>query len=163
MLILYSTNTFLAFSIAERYYAQKHYFWCTPHFDARAASALAVSLPPTASPAEIYEGLFQEVSRGDLHSGRVAQNRSGILAGATMHKDRGEISAEHFDEIVEIVRAAQIQDFRPLLYVAPFDRLKDNLKRVPISARAHPLSAEYVAENVHRRKFDVIELPRSGR
>src|SRR5262245_16335140 len=33
--VLYSTNTWLAFAIAQKYYASRHYVWCTPHFDPR--------------------------------------------------------------------------------------------------------------------------------
>ncbi len=32
-LILYSTNTWLAYKIAERFYGDMHYVWCAPFFD----------------------------------------------------------------------------------------------------------------------------------
>jgi hypothetical protein len=159
MLVLYSTNTLLAYSVSEKYYKCIHYFWCSPYFDPHSAP-LSVSLPPTSSPAEVYNSLYEEVTRGDMHSAKIAQNRSGIVAGATIHKSNNTITSDEFDEIVQIVQAAQVQDFKPLLFVAPYERLKGNIKKVAISARSHPLSSEYVADNVHRSDFDVIELPR---
>ena len=33
--ILYSTNTWIAYMIAERFYRRHHYVWCTPYFDPR--------------------------------------------------------------------------------------------------------------------------------
>jgi hypothetical protein len=161
MPFLYSTNTYLAYSISEQYYDQKHYFWCAPHFDGRSISPLVTPQPPTSSPAELYEGFAADIQRGDLHSSRVGQNRTGIIAGATQHKLHGRITGRQFNEIVEIVRAAQLQDFRPLLFIADLDGLKKNLKLVPVTKRAHPLSREYVAQRVKRTAFDVIELPRS--
>jgi len=158
MLILYSTNTFLAFTISEKYFKGRHYFWCAPCFDPRTESSLNASLPPTASPAEIYEAIWSDVTRGDLHSPRIAQNRLGIIAGATQHKHKGTISLDSYSEIVEIVHAAAIPDFRPLLFLAPRTQLKRFIKAAPIAARAHPLSSEYIAEGVPRDHFDVIEL-----
>lgn len=29
-LVLYSTNTWLAYTVAERFYGGEHYVWCTP-------------------------------------------------------------------------------------------------------------------------------------
>ncbi len=156
MVILYSTNTFLAYSIAEKYYDQTHYFWCTPCFDPRTAPALSVSLPPTASPAELYEDFANDIERSDRHSPRVGQNRTGIMAGATAHKNRGHITKKQFTEIFQIVHAAQLQDFRPLLFVAAVQALKPYVKTVPVTERAHPLAQEFVAEGVPRAKFDVI-------
>ncbi len=34
-LILYSTNTWIAYKIAQKYYKDEHYIWCTPIFDAK--------------------------------------------------------------------------------------------------------------------------------
>jgi hypothetical protein len=159
MLILYSTNTYLAYSISESYY-RTHFFWCTPYFDPRSAPSLSVARPPpSASPAELYEGFAEDIARSDKRSPRVAQNRSGIVAGATAHKERRRITTKQFNEIVEIVRAAELQDFRPLLFVAAYVELKKHLKRVPVSKLAHPFSQEFIADGVRRSGFDVITLP----
>jgi hypothetical protein len=160
MLILYSTNTFLAYSISEKYYGSLHYFWCTPHFDSNSLGALSTSKSaPSSSPAELYEDLIRDILRGDRHSTRVTQNRSGIITGATVSLSRKFIARKQFNEIVEIVRAAELKDFRPLLFVGAYDHLKKYLRTVAVSKRANPLSDEFIAQDVRRDRFDVIELP----
>src|SRR5215813_9317646 len=122
MLLLYSTNTYLAYSISERYYDRTHYFWCAPQFDGRTVVTGTV-LPPTSSPAELYEAFSMDIARNDRHSDKVRQNRAGIIAGATSFHKRGRITSKQLKEIVEIVKAAQLPDFRPLLFVAPREHL----------------------------------------
>lgn len=160
MLVLYSTNTFLAFSISERYYGGVHFFWCTPHFDSGSIGPLGVSRsPPSSSPAELYEDLTHDIARGDRNSNRVKQNRSGIITGAAAYRSRGAITSKQFNEIVAIVRAAELQDFRPLLFIGAYNDLKKYLKTVAVSKRAHPFSEEFIAQGVPRSKFDVIVFP----
>jgi hypothetical protein len=53
-------------------------------------------------------------------------------------------------------------DCRPLLYVIPRDKEEDRLKDVEVSQRAHPLSVEYIAEDVRSSEFDVIEFAYDG-
>jgi hypothetical protein len=159
--MLYSTNTFLAYSISERYYGGVHFFWCAPNFDSSSTGFLNVSRsPPSSSPAELYEDFSHDIARGDRNSNRVSQNRSGILTGATDFLSRNAITRKQFDEIVAIVRAAELQDFRPLLFVGAYRDLRKYLRSVAISKRAHPLSQEFIAQGVRREKFDVIEFPR---
>jgi hypothetical protein len=62
-LILYSTNTWLAFNIAERYYRGRHYIWCTPFFNGRSDKGEAEFVPPTSCPWEIYRSLYGEMAR----------------------------------------------------------------------------------------------------
>ena len=159
MLTMYSANSFIAFSIAQQYYGREHYFWCSPSFDEKAALNLGIKLPPSSCPAEIYAAMREAVARVDRHSPVVAQNRSGILNGASVKLTAGRISQQDHDDIVEIVKAAEIADFRPLLFVAPFAAISAQCRKVPITTRASPLSVEYIAEDVHRDAFDVLELP----
>ena len=68
--ILYSAITQLAFNINERYYGGVHYMWCTPFFDINTGSP-DVTVPPTASPFQIYKTLAHEVAGGDNHSQKI--------------------------------------------------------------------------------------------
>ena len=122
-LLLYSTNTWLAYVIAERYYGGEHYVWCAPVFDPRKQSSVDMVLPPTSSPCEIYRGLYEETKRGDRHSGKITENRGGILRGAAIKKNCRTITADEEREITEIIESAEIYDFRPLLYVIPFHQV----------------------------------------
>jgi hypothetical protein len=156
-LLLYSANTWLAYMIAERYYDGEHYVWCTPYFDSRQLSPHTMAVPPTSSPAEIYQSLYQEVVRGDRHSSKIKENRIGILRGATVKKDQGVISEKQSLDIGAILDRAETRDFRPLIYVMPYVTVANRLSEVPIADRAHPLSVEYVIDRLPRGDFDVIE------
>jgi hypothetical protein len=157
-LILYSCGTWLAFTISETYYRGVHYVWCAPVFDPNSRFASPVAVPPTSSPREIYHNLFEEITRGDKHSAKVAQNRLGILRGADKKLSQGIITAAQRDEIIAIASCAELRDFRPLLIVIPFKIVSKRVKQVPIKDRAHPLSEEFIIENLQRSEFDILEL-----
>lgn len=161
-LILYSTNTWLAYVIGERFYGGEHYVWCTPDFDARALARIDQTAPPSSSPAEIYRDLFEDVRRGDQHSSKIKDNKAGILRGVADKRAAGVISDEEQRDIVSTLDRAGGRDFRPLLYVIPFDRVSGIIQSAPVELRAHPLSQEYVIERLPRRDFDVLELPLGG-
>jgi hypothetical protein len=161
-LILYSTNTWLAYVIGERFYGGEHYVWCTPDFDARALARIDQTTPPSSSPAEIYRDLFEDVRRGDQHSSKIKDNKAGILRGVADKRAAGVISDEEQRDIVSTLDRASGRDFRPLLYVIPYDRVSGIIQFAPVELRAHPLSQEYVIERLPRRDFDVLELPLGG-
>ncbi|HEX8696200.1 MAG TPA: hypothetical protein VF746_27530 [Longimicrobium sp.] len=156
-LLLYSASTWLAHAIAERFYGGIHYAWCSPHFDGTTA-ARHVNVPPTASPAEIYRNLADECRRGERHSDAIKRNRGGIMRGARMKREKGFITPARFAEIDQIVESAVTWEFRPVLYVIPFDRVSGIAFEVPVSERAHPLSVEYRVEVLPRGCFDIIEF-----
>ena len=157
-LVLYSTNTWLAFNIAERYYRGDHYVWCTPFFNGRSDKGGAGFVPPTSCPAEIYRSLYGECRAGDRHSARIEQNRQGIIWGAEAKWNAGIISDDRQEEIASVVERAEVRDFEPIIYVMPYRRVVRLVKEVPVKDRAHPLSVEYVIESLPRRLFDVIKL-----
>ncbi len=159
-LILYSTNTWLSYIIAERYYVSEHYVWCTPYFDASSLPAYNSTTPPTSTPSEIYYTLLEEVRRGDRHSIKIQENKIGILQGATYKKEAGIITEQQEKDIATIVDIAETRDFKPLLYIIPYGHVADILKEVPVEDRAHPLSVEYVIECLPRNCFDIIEFDR---
>jgi hypothetical protein len=156
--ILYSTASFLAYRIANEYYKDVHYAWCSPIFDGRTAPRLGPSVPPTSSPCEIYWGLHQEVFRGDRHSSKITDNRAGIVRGAQYKRKVGVIDADKEREIIEAAEAAETRDFRPLLFISPYSKVRNLIEVVPVHSRAHPLSAECLIPLLPGRFFDVIEL-----
>ncbi len=156
-LLLYSVNTWLAYSIAETFYDGEHYVWCTPYFSSRAAPA-HVRLPPTSAPCTIYRSLADEVKAGDRHSAKIRDNRMGISRGMNAKLQNGTIDERQSGRIVDVLNGAEIRDFRPLLYVIPFDRVREIVAPVEVADRAHPLSAEFLIERLPRMHFDVIEF-----
>ena len=102
--------------------------------------------------------LYNETKRRDRHSTKIQDNKIGILKGATYKKDAGVITAEEEAEIVSIIEIAEIIDFRPLLYVIPYDKAQTLMRNVPVRERANPLSTEYIIDKLPRDLFDVIEI-----
>ena len=157
-LVLYSTYSWLGYKINETSYRDQHYVWCTPHFDPRSRFAKESAVPPTSSPREIYDILYEECKRRDRHSPKIDQNRLGILRGADVKKRLGVVSTTQHEEISAIVTSAELGDFHPLLLVIPYAPVAAIIKQVPIKDRAHPLSQEYIVENLPRAYFDVLEI-----
>jgi hypothetical protein len=155
-LILYSANTLLAYRINQGYYRERHFVWCNPYFSATMPS-IDVQMPPSSTPSEICRNLFGDVSQQDLHSSRIQANRDGIRKGANLMRSTGEITDKQLREIEQIVSAAAVADFRPLLYVIPFHLIAERVKSVPPADRAHPFSREYIIADLPRSSFDVLE------
>ena len=157
-IVLYSTSSWLAYIIAERYYGGYHYIWCTPHFDPSSVPSISYTVPPSSSPAEIYRNLREDVKRGDRHSAKIAANKAGILKGMEYKMTTREITKEQASEIASIVDAAEPRDFKPLIFVVPFALVAKLIKPVPVNQRAHPLSIEFIIDKLPREKFDVIDF-----
>jgi hypothetical protein len=161
-LLLYSTASRLAYQIAQRYYEDVHYAWCSPIFDGRAASRFGPGVPPTSSPCEIYWNLYEEVRRGDRHSPRLSSTRTGIVHGARTKRKAGIIDEETLTDIITSVELAPSWEFRPLMFLMPYSKVKKMITKVPVVERAHPLSLECLITSLPGRLFDVIELSATG-
>jgi hypothetical protein len=157
-LILYSTNTSLAYSISKEYYGDKHFVWCTPYFDHAPTHGRSYTVPPSSSPAEIYRTYTRDIEARDNHSDKINGNRLGLLRGAKVMREMGIITGSQSREIAEIVKLAEFGDFRPLIYVIPYALTKRLIRRVPPYERAHPLSAEYIIRSLPGNRFDTIML-----
>lgn len=157
--ILYSTNTWLSYVIGEKYYSGLHYVWCTPFCDGRTVALGDGRLPPTSSPVEIYISLLTEIRRGDRHSAKISENKTGILRGAALKKEAGIISEKEESGIIAIVNRVELSDFRPLLYVIPYSGVADIVEEVPVEEMAHPLSWEYRIESLPNHLFEIIDIP----
>jgi hypothetical protein len=158
--LLYSVNTWLAYNIGVRYYDGVHYVWCSPIFSSRNHPGFLATPPPTSCPSDIYHNLAEEVRRRDGHSAKIAENRAGLVKGAHRKHAAGVITPDQLREIEQIAGAADRADFRPLLYVIPYVGVSHLLKDVPVAERSHPLSQEYIIEQLPTGLFDAIELER---
>ena len=156
--LLYSANTWLAYTISQTYYREEHYVWCNPHANSRWLPAGLAPLPPSSSPGEIYLSFHADIGGGDLHSAKISQNKEGILKGAKIKRMAGIISEEQQAEIEAIAAKAELRDFRPLLFVIPFAPVADRVEAVPVALRASLFHEEYTIERLPRRLFDVVEF-----
>lgn len=157
MILMYSINTWLSYKISENYFQNKHYVWCAPHYNANGIN------PPSSDPYEIYNGLAKDVVGKDHHSAKISMNKSGLLKAAEIKLASKVISTEERDEIVDILSAAQLDDFRPLIYVIPFELVKSIVKPVSIKLKAHTFSKEYIIEQLERPNFDIIDILKNER
>ena len=155
-LLLYSTNTSLAYNLNQHYYGGQHWIWCNLFFDEAAARAAGHAAPPSSMPIEIYRSLSHAIARADFHNDMIKQNRIGLLRGAKAQLAARKISQSQFDDVRAIIRKAQLADFCPLIYIIPFAGVAAKVMRVsPISA-ANPFSAEFQIASLDRGKFDII-------
>lgn len=160
-LVMYSTNTRLAFMVNQRYYAQQHYVYCCPYFDPRQVSDLEHSTPPSSSPSDLFGAFGSESARTDRHGARIALNKAGLRRGAVAKLAAGVISSAQQADIFQIIETAEPALFRPILYVIPFGVVETKIRPVPLADKAHPLSDEYIIDSLVRSEFDVVEFPRS--
>jgi hypothetical protein len=158
-LVLYSAQTLLAYRISQKYYAERHWVWCSPYRGFGTAAALDSAVPPSSSPLEIYKALHEEVKRNDHHSAKIEANRQGLIKGANAKLAAKAIGEAVAGEIAEVTKLAAVADFRPLLYIIPYALIEKEVKVVPVGQRAHPLSEEFQIESLSRQCFDIIELP----
>lgn len=157
-LILYSTNTWLAYIISQTYYGGQHYVWCSPYFDTLSVPSSEQTIPPSSLPGKLYKLLYDEVSSGEQHSDKIRKNKVGIRRGANYQEQAGVITKNQRLEIYAIVSRAQIIDFRPIIYVIPFAPVRDIIVEVPVNERSHPLSKECRIERLPRSHFDIIDI-----
>ena len=156
-IVLFSTNTLLAYWINEKYYDTKHFVYCNrfSHFQAAPRSTV---MPPSSTPCTLYKAFENDVMNNDAHSAVIAQNRVGLLRGAAAKRKRGVITAQQETEIKQIVDVATNQDFKPLLYVIPYALVEKQVKPVPVANKAHAFSEEFIIEELSRESFEFVEF-----
>lgn len=159
-LYYFSTNTFLSYNISKLFYNSKFYVWCSTVFNPDKLSEYDIGkfTPPSSSPYKIYTGLKEEILGGDRHSAKIEQNRKGLLKGAGFALANNMINDEEFNVIKSMIEQADINSFRPLLYIIHADKVKGKIKMVPPNEKAHPLSEEYIIEDLKEDEFEIIEF-----
>lgn len=158
MKLLYSINSWLAYKIAENFYSNNHYVWCSPLFNAKGVN------PPSSDPFEICNGLLKDVEGRDKHSAKISLNKTGIIQGADIQVKNGVIDNTQRLDIIDIVNNnAEIEDFRPLVYIVPYEDVKSLVKTASIKLTAGLFSKEFIIESLPRDKFDVIDIYKNTR
>ena len=156
--LLYSTNTWLAYTISQNYYRDEHYVWCNRHPNSRWLPTGVDPLPPSSSPGDIYLALHGDVRARDRHSAKIDQNKIGIRAGANEKRAQGIITEAQSAEINIWVGTADFRDFRPLLYIIPYEPVASRVEVVDVERRANLYHPEYLIAALPRANFDVVEL-----
>lgn len=159
-LLFYSTNTKIAFFIAEQFYNSKHFVWCAPVYNPQKLDNydFRSKIPVSSSPFKIYQQLYEDVISNDKHSSKIEQNRTGLKKGAAIMRQKGIIDDNDFARILSIIDNAEISEFTPLLYLIPKSLVEKKIKTVDIDSVANPLSCEYQIHDLTRKEFEIIEL-----
>ena len=156
--LLYSASTLAAYRISKKYFRDLHYVWCSPEFGSPPLGGVLTSNPPTSRPFYRYKALQKESQAGDLHSAFIADQKAGLRKGAVEKCKAKLISRKERDEIIAAIEKLSPADFKPLIYVMPFEDVKRIIQSVPVDKRAHPLSEEYIIEALPGDLFDVLNL-----
>ena len=156
--LLYATVTFMKSRIQRDYRNDIHYVWCSEHFDATKLNPYAPGSRKArrADPIAVYRELAKDVARGELHSTKIASQRASLKKLAIEWAASGEITEDEKEEIVYRVDRALIQEWPPLLYLIPRNRVADRLERVPTDKRASG-EEEYIIRDLQRSEFEIIE------
>jgi hypothetical protein len=126
-LVLYSTNTWLAYAISERYY--------------RGLPMPGVRLTPARGRGR---GMTRTCPRPPAHSRSTGcstrrsaaatgtAQRLSRMRGAPSRRQQGVIGEPQEAEIRAAVRLAETRDFKPLLFVIPFSGVRGRVREVPV-------------------------------
>jgi hypothetical protein len=157
--LLYSTNVYLKLLIQEKYFDNKHYIWCSEHFDSKATPKYSASshVPPSSNPAAIYKELLRDVNGKDKHSSKINAQKTSFIARATQSFTDNLITKSDMEEIIYIVDTSPFDYWRPLLYVIPAKPVVGRLNLVPIQNRAG-FGDEFIIAKLDRNEFDILEL-----
>ena len=100
--------------------------------------------------------MAEDVENGDLHSAKIVSQRTTLEKLAIDWAASGKISDDEKQEIIYLVKNAQIADWRPLLFIIPRHLVSARLELVPIDRRASP-EKEYIIRDLKRSEFEIIE------
>jgi hypothetical protein len=156
---LYSVNPLLKFQIQRDYYGHRHFVWCADCFDSRRVDALhtGASVPPSSNPAEILASVRAAVQRSDHHNKDIRDWKVTLKQRALTTRVDGKITADQEQEIIYLIDNADIQLWRPLLYIINRTAVEPRLQEVPVSRRANPSAKEYQIVDLAPDEFDAIE------
>lgn len=147
-ILFYSTNTKLAYDIAEKYFNQQHYIWCAPEFDIN---------PPSSNPRELFIRLRDDVEKLDHHSSKIRENKAGLRRAVLRKKVEGLIDEKTYFELLRIIKNADIDQFKPLIYIIPASNVAEIITP-QLQKKANVFLHEYIIERLDHSQFHVIQL-----
>ena len=158
-LLYYSTNSKLAFYLAENFFNDIHFVWCSPVFNPETLGEMHKwkHIPDSSSPKHIYEILKRDTEKNDNHSSKIKENKEGLKKAASIKLIEGVITGEDYLRIIEIIDTAKFSEFSPVLYLIPVTKeIKDKIEEASVSETASPLSTEYKIKNLKGSEFEKI-------
>ncbi|MFJ5791024.1 glycosyltransferase [Lysinibacillus sp. NPDC093197] len=148
---LFSTSTHLSYLISKNYFNDTHYAWCAPKFDAKETN------PASANPLEIYKKLTWEIGSGQ-EGATIAKHKVGLYRALSEKKQQGVISEQQELLISEIIHAAQIGDFRPVIYAISTYEVKAIVKAAPHNKKDGVFSQEFLIKELPGALIELINI-----
>lgn len=157
-LLLYSTNSWLAYEISQKYYNELHYVWCNQYPNSRWLPRGIDPILPSSDPGQIYLDMHADIRAHDRHSAKIEQNKTGLQKGVQSKRAANVVTDAEAADINAIIAASELRDFRPLLYIMSYDAVASILKPVAVADRASLYHEEYLIEQLPRSFFEIVEL-----
>jgi hypothetical protein len=160
-LLLYSANPWIKYVIQDNYRGGRHYVWCSDHADSRILNkySLGANVPSSSNPIEIYQGLKAAVSSRDRHNSKIVEVKATYQALLLPQWIAdGTLGEFERDEILYLLENAEIDYWRPVLYLIPRSSVEKRLEPVPASKRAG-IGMEYIISDLHSDEFEFVEVP----
>lgn len=150
-LLLYSTNTELAYKIAKEYYNGTFFVWCTDAFD-------AALQPGTSNPRTLCSRYLDQILKNDRHAVEINNNKAGILKGASEKLQQGVITQEQYNEISVRVAYAEKEAFYPIVFLIDRRAVRGRLDVVETKDAASAHSVEYIIKDLKWNEFEMIKM-----
>jgi hypothetical protein len=144
--------------IQQQFFSGKHWVWCSPAFEGEKLGkyTLGAGQPPSSDPACIYRTLHRAVTTGDGGDAKIASQKKTLMGLAVKFQTDGAISKDDQDEIIKMIELSSFEDWRPLIYVIPFEPVASRVRLVSRASRASH-EPEYVIEDLADGEFDIVE------
>jgi len=157
-LVLYSTNTQLAYAINEIFYKGIHWVCCSPYFSTASVPEFIPKPAPSSCPCHIYQRFMEDIRGADRHSEKIKENKTGLMRGADAKLVEGVIDQAQYKTVSGMVDAATGRAFAPLLYVIPWSTVEKVVRTRATDSWANPSVPEYEITHLRRDCFDVANL-----
>lgn len=158
-LILYSTQSWAAFALNQEFYGQYHYVWCSPFLNPEKDTTTTHFFADTSVPGRIYKFLSEESSGKKKSRQWIRRNKIGLLNGVKSKLAGKVIDKKTAKALNQYIMTADPIDFRPVLYIIPYAKVSNIVKKVDPGKGAHLFSVEYRIHQLPRKLFDVQVLP----
>jgi len=158
-LIYYSTNCVLTKQITEEFLDSKFYVWCSPVYNPETLDIYDIrrKIPVSSNPSKIYQRLKEDSSPGDMHSlliRGIKNTLANVLGDKFLNDD---ITAAEYERGTFMIEHATFDEFHPLLYLIPSEKVKGKINEVNVTLIANPTGKEYKIENLLPEEFEIIK------